>query len=168
VLEVELLDLTDTNRQIAYYDPGLGTFASPGAWTPAAQTLSRLGGLALWRGLRQNLGEAYNFLMNNWQPGDRIFVLGFSRGANTARALCGMLYRLGMLRPGGENLVPYAVRAYARRAGKDSDLTRPEGWDRIDRFAAALSVPPKRGSLAVPITFLGLFEHGEGHWPSRP
>ena len=112
-------------------------------------------------GIRQNLGEAYTFLMNNWEPGDRVFVFGFSRGAYTARALCGMLYRVGLLRPGSENLVPYALRVYARRAGKDSDLQAPEGWDRMDRFAKALSVPAQGKSLAFPIAFLGL-GHGEG------
>ena len=96
---VELLDLSDPTKQIVYYDPGVGTFAAPSAWSWAARTLSRLGGLALGHGIRQNLGEAYTFLMNTWQPGDKVFVFGFSRGAYTARALCGMLYRVGLLRP---------------------------------------------------------------------
>src|SRR5215207_756215 len=135
---VELLDLSDPAKQVVYYDPGVGTFAAPTAWSGAARRLSRLGGLALGHGLRHNLGEAYTFLMNTWQPGDRVFVFGFSRGAYNARALCGMLYRVGLLRPGSENLVPYAVRVYARRTGKDSDLSGPEGWARMDRFARAL------------------------------
>ena len=32
----------------------------------------------------------YEFLMENYQTGDRIFIFGFSRGAYTARALAGM------------------------------------------------------------------------------
>jgi uncharacterized protein (DUF2235 family) len=155
---VELLDLTDQTKQVVYYDPGVGTFAAPSAWSWAARRLSRLGGLALGHGIRQNLGEAYTFLMNTWQPGDKVFVFGFSRGAYTARALCGMLYRVGLLRPGSENLVPYAVRVYARRTGKDSDLARPEGWARIDRFADALAVRPKPNSLAFPVEYLGVFD----------
>jgi uncharacterized protein (DUF2235 family) len=155
---VELLDLADHTRQVAYYDPGVGTFAAPSAWSWAARKLSRLGGLALGHGIRQNLGEAYTFLMNTWQPGDKVFVFGFSRGAYTARALCGMLYRVGLLRPGSENLAPYAVRVYARRTGKDSDLTGEEGWDRMDRFAEALSVRPKPDSLAFPVEYLGVFD----------
>jgi uncharacterized protein (DUF2235 family) len=170
---VELLDLRDPARQVVYYDPGVGTFAAPSAWTAAARRLSRLGGLALGHGLRQNLGEAYTFLMNTWQPGDRVFVFGFSRGAYTARALCGMLYRVGLLRPGSENLIPYALRVYARRAGKDSDLSGPEGWDRIDKFADALSVRPRPDSLAFPIDYLGVFDTVKAtrvlgrdiHWP---
>lgn len=155
---VELLDLRDPATQVVYYDPGVGTFAAPGAWTAAARAVSRLGGLALGHGLRQNLAEAYTFLMNTWQsPDDRLFLFGFSRGAYTARALCGMLHRLGLLRPGSENLVPYAVRAYARSAGA-GDLREPEGWDRMDRFAEALAVRPTADSLSVPVEFLGVFD----------
>jgi hypothetical protein len=55
---------------------------------------------------------------------------------------------------------PYAVRVYARRTGKDSDLTGPEGWDRIDRFAEALSVRPRprSDSRSFPVEFLGVFD----------
>ena len=155
---VELLDLTDPSKQIVYYDPGVGTFAAPSAWSGPARKLSRMGGLALGHGIRQNLGEAYTFLMNTWQPDDKVFVFGFSRGAYTARALCGMLYRVGLLRPGSENLIPYAVRVYARRVGKDSDLTGPEGWARMDRFADALSVRPNPDSTAFPVEYLGVFD----------
>ncbi|MGW1758877.1 DUF2235 domain-containing protein [Streptomyces mirabilis] len=170
---VELLDLRDPEKQVVYYDPGVGTFAAPSAWTAVARRISRLGGLALGHGLRQNLGEAYTYLMNSWQPGDKVFVFGFSRGAYTARALCGMLYRVGLLRPGCENLVPYALRVYARRPGKDSNLSLPEGWDRIDRFAEALSVRPRSDSLAFPVEYLGVFDTVKAtrflrrdiHWP---
>jgi uncharacterized protein (DUF2235 family) len=155
---VELLDLRDPARQVAFYDPGVGTFAAQGAWTRTARELSRLAGLALGHGIRRNLGEAYAYLMNTWQPGDQVFVFGFSRGAYTARALCGMLYRVGLLRPGSENLVPYALRVYARRKGTDSDLRTAEGFPRIDRFAEALSVWPQPDSLAFPIHFLGVFD----------
>jgi hypothetical protein len=40
--------------------------------------------------LRQRLivlGEAYTFIANNWNPGDEIFLIGFSRGAFTARSI---------------------------------------------------------------------------------
>lgn len=170
---VELLDLGDPEKQVVYYSPGVGTFASPGAWTTLAQGLSRLAGFALGHGLRQNIGQAYAFLMNAWRPGDKVFVFGFSRGAYAARALCGMLYRVGLLRPGSENLVPYALRVYARGRGRKSDLSGPEGWDRIDRFAKALSIRPARNSLAFPIDFLGVFDSVKAtrllgkdiHWP---
>lgn len=154
----ELLDLRDPGRQVAYYDPGVGTFSAAGAWTPAARTLSRGLGLALGTGMRQNLAEAYRYLMETWEPGDPLYVFGFSRGAYTARALAGMLYRVGLLRPGAENLVPYAVGVYARNRGEDADLSGDEGWDRIDRFSAAFARTIRNRSRAVPITFLGAWD----------
>jgi uncharacterized protein (DUF2235 family) len=111
----DLLDLRDPARQVAYYSPGVGTFSSPAAWTPVARTLSRYAGLAFGAGLRQNLGEAYRYLIRAYEPGDRIYIFGFSRGAYTARALTGMLEVFGLFRPGSENMVPYAVSEYAKQ-----------------------------------------------------
>jgi uncharacterized protein (DUF2235 family) len=114
--------------------------------------VSRLLGLGFGVGMRQNLGEAYTFLLQHWEPGDRLYLFGFSRGAYTARALAGLLYRAGMLRPGCENLVPYAVGEYARnRSWTDDD------WAEIDRFSAAFAITHE-GSRAVPIEFLGVWD----------
>jgi len=154
---LELLDLSDPATQVAYYDPGVGTFSAHGAWTPAARSLSRVLGLAIGSGMRENLGEAYRYLMEAWEPGDRLYIFGFSRGAFTARALAGMLYRVGLLRPGCENLVQYAVNVYARNRGRDADLSRDEGWKRIDRFSAAFARTINQ-SRAIPITFMGIWD----------
>ena len=152
----ELLDLRDPAAQVAYYDPGVGTFGAHGAWTPVARSVSRVLGLAIGSGMRENLGEAYQFLMGAWAPGDRLYLFGFSRGAYTVRALAGMLYRVGLLRPGCENLVPYAVGVYARNRGRD-DLSGDEGWDRIDRFSAAFARTHDR-TRTIPITFMGIWD----------
>lgn len=154
----EVLDLSDPARQVAYYDPGVGTFAAPSAWSAPARGLSRLGGMVFGNGMRQNLGEAYTYLMNTWEPDDQVFMFGFSRGSFTARALAGMVHRIGLLRPGSENMVPYAVSVYARRRNENSDLSRDEGWNRMDAFASALSRPVRQRSLSLPVRFLGLFD----------
>ena len=122
-----------------------------------------MGGLAFGHGIRQNLGEAYTFLMNTWQLGDKVFVFGFSRGAYTARALCGMLHRVGLLRPGSE--ISFRTRYACMRgaSGRLSDPTRPEGWDRMDRFAGALPVRPNPDSSSFPVEYLGVFRHRQGH-----
>ena len=41
--------------------------------------------------------EAYGFLCHNYHPGDTIHLFGFSRGAYTARCICGLICRLGLL-----------------------------------------------------------------------
>jgi uncharacterized protein (DUF2235 family) len=72
------------DRQLVYYDPGVGTMGARSATTRAGRWLTRAGGLVLGHGVRENVEEAYVFLMRAYRPGDRIFVFGFSRGAYTA------------------------------------------------------------------------------------
>ncbi|MET8205889.1 DUF2235 domain-containing protein [Streptomyces sp. NPDC005373] len=148
----EMLDLADPEQQIAYYDPGVGTFSAAGAWTPIGRRLSRLLGLAFGSGLKVNLAEAYTYLMRHYEPGDRIYVFGFSRGAYTARALAGMLKVVGLMRPGLENLVPYAVAVYA----KNKDWTRDD-WSQLHRFADTFSITQVK-RIAVPVVYLGIWD----------
>ena len=149
----DLLDLRDPEAQVAYYDPGVGTFSSPSAWSPPARTLSRYAGLMFGAGLRQNLGEAYSFVMSTYQQGDRIYVFGFSRGAYNARALTGMLDVFGVFRPGSQNLVPYAVNAYTkqqRHDGEDTDFFRG-----LRMYAKTHDV---HGTGHTPVHFVGLWD----------
>jgi uncharacterized protein (DUF2235 family) len=53
--------------------------------------------------------------MRRFEPGDRVYLFGFSRGAYTARALCGMLHIVGLLTEDSEALIPYAIRVIKRR-----------------------------------------------------
>ena len=77
----EALDLAD-GRQLALYDDGVGT----ASFAP----LATLGG-AFGFGLKRNVLDLYTFLARNYEPGDRIFAFGFSRGAFTVRVLIGLL-----------------------------------------------------------------------------
>ena len=99
--------------QAAFYDPGVGTFSFLG------RELGRRTGVALGKffgaGMRQNIEDAYRFLMETYEDGDRVFLFGFSRGAFTVRALAGMLNKCGLLQKGSINLVPYASKIYNTR-----------------------------------------------------
>jgi uncharacterized protein (DUF2235 family) len=148
----EMLDLSDPAKQIAYYDPGVGTFSAQGAWTPLARRVTKLAGLAVGLGLRANLAEAYTYLMQEYDEGDRLFIFGFSRGAYTARALAGLLHAVGLLRPGSENLVPYAVSVYARNKTWSRD-----DWTQMHRFAGAFS-RQMGNRTSVPVDFMGLWD----------
>ncbi|KAJ4305507.1 hypothetical protein N0V90_001038 [Kalmusia sp. IMI 367209] len=57
-------------------------------------------------GLGDNVREAYSFLANNYHPGDEIFLLGFSRGAFTARSIGGLIGEIGLLTKKGLNSLP--------------------------------------------------------------
>ena len=159
-----MLDLDNPDVQVGYYDPGVGTFSSPAAWTPVARTLSQFAGLMFGAGLRQNLGEAYCYLMSVYEPQDRIFVFGFSRGAYTARALTGMLDVFGIFRPGSENLVPYAVSEYAKQQKRKNsvDKARTQGKE----FFQGLRMYAKTHAVTLsggrkdhgPVHFVGLWD----------
>src|SRR5262249_30703556 len=59
-------------------------------------------------------------LMETWQPGDRVFIFGFSRGAYTARAVAAMLHKVGLLDAGSGNLVPYASKMFKHERNRRS------------------------------------------------
>src|SRR5690349_18658193 len=108
---VQSLD-RDPAKQRLYYDPGVGTLPEPGLWTSAGKWISKVFGLAFGGGLGWKVEEAYSFLMENWEPGDKVFLFGFSRGAYSVRVLAGLLHALGLLPHGNQNLVPYVMRLF--------------------------------------------------------
>lgn len=78
----------DGTPQIVYYQSGVGTEFG---------MLNRLIGGATGQGLAEHVREAYGFLANNYYPGDSVVLLGFSRGAFTARSIAGLVNRIGIL-----------------------------------------------------------------------
>jgi uncharacterized protein (DUF2235 family) len=105
-----------SEAQTAYYHPGVGTMGSPKARGWLDSQWSHIQGLAFGAGLIDNVADAYRYLMDTYQEGDRIFIFGFSRGAYTARAIAAVLYVFGLLRSGNEGLIPYILRLYAKLA----------------------------------------------------
>jgi uncharacterized protein (DUF2235 family) len=75
-------------------------------------------GLATGAGLDDNIIDAYRFLAEVWEPGDRIFLFGFSRGAYTVRALAGFIHMVGLIRPEQINIADYALTAYKRASAQ--------------------------------------------------
>ena len=100
--------------QIAYYHPGLGTMGSPNARGPFEKFWTKTMGLAFGSGLLDNVGDAYRYLMETYQAGDRIFLFGFSRGSYTARAIGSLLHVYGLLEPGNEQLIPYVLQMFRK------------------------------------------------------
>jgi len=140
-------------RQVAYYHPGLGTMEPAGALTTPARHVTKLVGRAFGYGLEADIRDAYVFLMNAFEEGDRVFLFGFSRGAYTVRAVASLLHLYGLIRKGDEALVPYAIRmmtAIGKRArgasGRPLRGASPkrhdpnEGFRLADRFRATFSI----------------------------
>jgi len=103
------------------------------------------------------VGEAYSYLMDFWEPGDRVFIFGFSRGAYTARVLAGLLYQIGLLPRGNQNLIPYVLRLYkgVRKADLGSHY-----WQLCGEFRKtfAREVPGAGDDRRFPVHFLGLWD----------
>ncbi|KAK1718989.1 hypothetical protein BDP67DRAFT_394066 [Colletotrichum lupini] len=74
--------------QVVYYHRGAGTEESK-----VAQTLGGVFG----KGIVQDIADVYRFVCDNYNPGDEIFIVGFSRGAFTARSVSGLICNLGLL-----------------------------------------------------------------------
>jgi len=100
----------DPLRQATYYHPGIGTMEPAGALTTVARKITKLAGMALGYGLENDIRDAYVFLMKEYEPGDKVFLFGFSRGAYTVRAVASLLHMYGLIRKGNEPLIPYAIR----------------------------------------------------------
>ena len=64
--------------------------------SPSLAVLAYHGAGWFGSGLDENVCEAYNFLANNFNPGDEVFFFGFSRGAYTARACAGLVANVGI------------------------------------------------------------------------
>jgi uncharacterized protein (DUF2235 family) len=164
----QMLDLLNPKVQIAFYDPGVGTLPASTARGKVGRIRSLATQLAFGSGLQTNLTEAYTWLMHHYQPGDKIYIFGFSRGAYTARALTGMLTRPGLLRPGSENLVAYAVGEYVNNRKIDEKVKKG-----IQNFADAFCWGTEKVPLfpewpppadyhedwhCVPVEYLGVWD----------
>ncbi|WP_084506759.1 DUF2235 domain-containing protein [Nocardia violaceofusca] len=108
-----------------------------------------LGG-AFGLGLDANLSTMYWQLALNWEPGDEIYVFGFSRGAYTARSLVGMVNRLGLLTADAmiERTYPEALAIYRQRKLDPDGPDRPEWIEFRERHCV----------YPVPIHFVGVFD----------
>lgn len=133
--------------QLVYYDEGVGT----------GNALDRFMGGTMGIGLGQNVQQAYRFLALNYEPGDRIIMFGFSRGAFTVRSLAGLVGLVGLLHKGDLDCMTQ-VWDYYRTKPDERNPTQLKGIDRIaDRQPNVdlLGVWDTVGSLGIPGNVLG-------------
>jgi uncharacterized protein (DUF2235 family) len=94
--------------QIVYYDEGVGS----GNWR------DKIVGGAVGKGLYDRVIEAYKFLVFNHEPGDEIFIFGFSRGAYTARSFAGLIHHVGVVNSCYAEKIHVAAALYQNRNAK--------------------------------------------------
>ncbi|CAB4920422.1 unannotated protein [freshwater metagenome] len=86
----------DPEQQVVFYDPGLGTDAGATGLTSIRRGLGKLLSSVTGRGITTNIVDCYEFIINHYRPGDRIWLFGFSRGAYTARSVATVLRLCGV------------------------------------------------------------------------
>ncbi|KAK7060115.1 hypothetical protein VNI00_000879 [Paramarasmius palmivorus] len=108
--------------QVTFYNSGIGTYANP-SWkslTYYRQVIYHKIDLAIaWR-FEKILLSAYEWLCEQYQTGDRIFLFGFSRGAYQVRALSAMIEKVGLIHRGNEAQIPFAYELYQRISNRES------------------------------------------------
>ncbi|UIK01571.1 DUF2235 domain-containing protein (plasmid) [Rhizobium leguminosarum] len=142
--------LESDDEQVAFYHPGLGTMEPPGAITDVGRKLRRTLGMAIGWGLERDLVDAYTYIMNTYQPGDRVYLFGFSRGAYTVRALAALIFMYGLFPPGNEPLIPYAIRQITGFNDEDGDVGK--------KFDLAAGFKSTFTSIECPIHFMGVWD----------
>ncbi|MCA5892462.1 DUF2235 domain-containing protein [Isoptericola sp. NEAU-Y5] len=155
--------------QVVGYVPGVGA---------RGYLVDQLLGGAFGYGFTRNVVDGYRFLTMNYRPGDEIVVVGYSRGAYTARSIVGMLSQVGLLRADAvdEGLLCEAERVYRLKpptprrvaaAERAVERTRPGSWRRRradavlrrgDEVRAAKATFKAAHGHAVPVRFLGVFD----------
>lgn len=130
-----LPEAPDGTQQRVFYGAGVGT----GMW-------ERVRGGAFGWGLSQHVQDAYRFIVQQYDPGDQIFLFGFSRGAFTARSTAGLIRNSGILRREHADKVGAAYALYRRR----DDASHPR--------ANEAQLFRKSFAHETPITFVGVWD----------
>ena len=163
----------DQRDQTVYYDIGVGSLATyPGT----ANTLLRLSdkflGGGRGAGFEGNVEDALGFLALNYQPGDEVFIFGFSRGAATAQAVTRFIAWAGGLPTKNDAyyLAPL-FRMYVDTRGQTpiSDFLAKINHDRSREKRAQ---PPLHPFQPIPVTLLGVWDTviamGSRSLPGKP
>lgn len=147
--------LRDETQQ-TYYQPGAGTIEPNSLATRwgrrVAMTLDAMSGILLQR----HVCAAYRYLMEHYQPGDTLYLFGFSRGAYSARVLAGMLSKIGLLHAGFDEMVRFAWETYIDPANREAANTFREHYGRVVpsiRFLGLFDTVSSIGLPWVPKTF---------------
>lgn len=122
-------------QQIALYLKGVGTTGS---------LIARAYGGATGFGIDDTIQAGYRFLAQNYQPGDHIYLFGFSRGAFAARSCAGMMSACGLLKRQSLDHL-HAAWTYYREA----DLRQPA------KFVAQTGA---QSHVDIEIRFLGVWD----------
>ena len=142
---VDIIEVHERNRHVAVLR----------LCTAGQQLLSQRGrncqGGVFGMGLDQNIRLAYEWLIENYNEGDEIFIFGFSRGAFTARSLAGLVALEGILKAGSPIGIAELFGRYQKGGNEESiwtlkDKEAAEGAGKLtvqERWLLKYSLPTK-------------------------
>ncbi len=135
----------EETHQISWYGKGVGT----------GDLLDRLWGGAFGEGLGRNVRDAYRFLVQNYAPGDEIYLFGFSRGAYTARSVAGIIRCAGLVQKKFADRITEAYDIYRlpdpKGPDKDTAVEFRKKYAHPDVRIKCIGVWDTVGALGVPI-----------------
>jgi uncharacterized protein (DUF2235 family) len=158
--------------QETFYDPGLGSPPDGARWRQWRQIynlVSQTTGL----GISWNIVDCYDALIKMYEPGDRIYLFGFSRGAYTVRSLGGMLALCGIPTRSGRGHDPRVDRRARRRLAwralrwvyqtyGSSDAKRRKRAERAKKYRERYA-----SHVATPY-FIGVWDTVRWDYPGSP
>lgn len=145
----------DGIKQVTFYDWGVGT------------DRKSISGALAGAGIDKNIMDCYRFLVHNHEPGDRLYLFGFSRGAYTVRSLAGFIRNCGLLKREYAERIPDAYRLYRNRSGRTGPNAARAVRFRRDHAVADITpiefvgVFDTVGSLGIPLPFWGPLDEDE-------
>jgi uncharacterized protein (DUF2235 family) len=145
-ISLALADEDDAgNAQVLHYEAGVGTRRG-----------ERFLGGGFGVGLSRNVQDCYGFLVDNYEPGDKLYFFGFSRGAYTARSTVGLVRNAGILRREHRHRIKQAYALYrnperdSEPGGIASELFR-RSYSYSEIYVDFVGVWDTVGALGIPI-----------------
>ncbi len=149
-----------TSKQHVFYDWGLGSYHS-------GLTAGSTG-----RGIHKNILDGYRYIVQNYAYGDDIYLFGFSRGAYTVRALCGLINNCGIIKRNDARLIQQAWEIYKSPAKKnhpDGAVAKSFRGDHSHRSRKVhfVGVWDTVGALGIPVSLMGMFDGNDEFYDNR-
>lgn len=159
----------DPGEQVVFYDPGLGTETSAVGLTGIRRAITKLISSVTGRGITTNIADCYEFIINHYRPGDRIWLFGFSRGAYTVRCIANVLMLCGVPTRTPDGPLPRfrrqireiadraVLRVYEHGAGHPRERFEEERLELARRFRSDFGAGGDDEANAAPY-FIGAFD----------
>ena len=163
-------NIINPEEQVAFYEVGLGTDVASSGFTNLTKKLSKFLGSVTGRGITTNIIDCYEAILNYYEPGDRVFLFGFSRGAYTVRCVANLLALCGIPETDGtgnplpkfhkdtRRIAGEAVReVYEHGAGLERGKFQEERNEKAKRFRLKYKSDIE-GQANVAPHFVGVFD----------